>query len=181
MACVRPQNLPLITQNLLIDQSAHPFEVRFHILLQGPEPDPKGALKLNEMMAMIDRGWIHTPSDDTLQQPGLFSRLAKAIVDNPLAKVIIFSERRRSGPCPWTGGPWATEPHVLIAAPGNIKRCFIDGSQAFYHASIKPIYPVDESPDEPDGLLLERLWEQNPKWFAFVPDFFIEWGVLDPS
>lgn len=179
MACIRPANLPQITKNLLIDQLPHPFEVRFHILLQGPMPDPKGAKKLNEMMKMIDRGFIWTPSDDTLQHPGLFARLGKAVSDNPNATVIVFSERRHSGPCPWTGGPWPSEPHVLIAAPGNVKRCYIDGSQAFYHASVRPYYDVERSPGEPDGILLETLYAKDPNQFAFIPDFFIEWGVLD--
>ncbi len=52
MSCSRPDNIPIIAPTYL-KMSPHPFELRWHICQQGPEPDPKGIAKNNEMLDMI--------------------------------------------------------------------------------------------------------------------------------
>src|SRR2546423_14867340 len=92
MPCARPQNIPILAPKYLQEVVPHPFELRWHILQQGPDPDPKGIYKINEMLDLIRGGWFMTVADDTIQHPELFSRIGEMIETHPQAGAIVFSQ-----------------------------------------------------------------------------------------
>ena len=82
----RPWHLPRIAHYLFGGETeAHPFEVRWHICQQGPEPDPGGVNKINECLDMIKDGWFVTWCDDTVHNPATLRRLSEVIEGQPLA------------------------------------------------------------------------------------------------
>jgi hypothetical protein len=178
MPVSRPKNLARIIANYLEEQQPHVFELRWHLMVQGVEADPKGYKKCNEGAAMCNSGWLWFPSDDSLQEPSLFRRLAELIQQHPDARAIVFSERR-SGVCPYTGGTWPKEPGILRAAPENMKRCHVDCTQVFFHHSLKPHFNCREYGDEADGACIVRLYEANATRFVFAPDDYVTFGSLD--
>lgn len=179
MPVTRPHLLPLIVSNYLSEQLPHPFELRWHLMVQGPEPDPKGYHKSNEGAAMCQSGWLWFPSDDSLQEATLFRRLGEIIRMNPNARAVVFSERRK-GVCPYTGGVWPKEPGILRADPANMKRCHVDCTQVFFHHSLKPYFNSNTPHNEADGAYVEGLYKEAGRLFVFAPEDFVNFGSLDP-
>lgn len=181
MPCARPENLPLITNNLLCVQQPHVFEVRLHIMLQGPEPDPKGYFKVNEGLDLTKDGWAWGPSDDTLQPLNLFNILGR--LARPDMGAVVFSQQRKlSSPCPWTGGRWDNdEPGILRARPENMKRCRVDATQVFWNRAWlgDRRYDFKNFGPEADGALIEHLYMRHPDKFFLYEPFLVNFGSLD--
>lgn len=174
MPCARPWNIPVIAPAFLGLRSfagepvSHPFELRWHILLQGPEPDPKGVNKVNEALAMIRDGWFATWSDDTVHDPRIFQRLGEAIAQNPNAVAVVFSECRPGG-------------GVLHAAPGEMLPCHVDGSQVIMRRDFLGDARMDyaQYKDQADGYLLKQLHDRAPKQFVFVDEVLVYYNRLE--
>ncbi len=179
MPVSRPKNLHLILDNYLEHQLQHPFEIRWHLMLQGPEPDPKGYLKCCEGAVLCSTGWLWFPSDDSLQETYLFRRLGEVMSANPHARAIVFSEKR-GGVCPYTGGAWPLDPGILFARPENMKRCHVDCTQVFFHHSLKPFFNTKDYGDEADGGFIVDTYQKHQDLFVFSPDDFVLFGSLDP-
>lgn len=189
MACCRPQNIPRLAAYYLREMEGHRFELRWHILLQGPEPDPKGCRKLNEALHDIASGnpadpWIFHPSDDAIHSVKLFRRLGEVTEDNPKAKAVVFSEHRRD--CPWTEGHWELmsadwlRSECLVAHPHNMKPCHVDGSQLFYRRNFIGFNRFDCQNDThiADGKFIEALYRSEPDSFLFVDEPLLRFNNL---
>ena len=181
--CARPQNLPLITKNLLIEQRPHPFEVRLHIMAQGAiEADPKGYFKVNEGIDLTKDGWIWGPSDDTIHPSALFATLGRLVGTKPTPGAIVFSQHRK-GVCPWTGGAWDNgEPGILRARPENMKRCRVDATQVFWNRVWlgDRRYDFQRYGPEADGALISELYQKHPDKFLLHDEVLTSFGALDP-
>lgn len=180
MPVTRPKNVARIVHNYLVEQQPHPFELRWHLMVQGPEPDPKGYHKSNEGAAMCQSGWLWFPSDDSLQPENLFRRLGELIAKHEYARAIVFSEHR-PGVCPYTGGAWPKDKPqwMLIADPANMRRCHVDCTQVFFHHSLKPYFNSNTPHNEADGAYIEGIYAERPDAFVFAPDDFVTFGSLD--
>ncbi|HEX6827202.1 MAG TPA: hypothetical protein VF077_12865 [Nitrospiraceae bacterium] len=188
MPCSRPANIPLIARALLQDMDPHPFELRWHILVQGEEPDPNGLLKVDEAIGDIAQNdvhmdWIWAPSDDSIHHPSLFKRLAEVISQNLNARAIVFSEQRGNGDpnCPWTGHPWPEgSDRILHATPENMKVCRVDGSQVFLERDFIGNARFCNNPPIhcADGAFIEKLYVETPEAFVFVPETLIRFNSL---
>ncbi len=179
MPCAKPWNLARIAANFFQQQLQHGLEIRWHIMAQGPEPDEKGYKKSNEGSRYATTGYVWYPSDDTLQETFLFRKLHETIEAHPNAKAIVFSEKR-GGVCPYTGGAWPIEPGILRAKPENMKPCWVDCSQVFFHHSLTPCFDFEKFGPEADGNFIVDCYRRAPESFVFVPDVFVLWGALDP-
>ena len=72
----------------------HPYELRIHIMAQGPERDDKGTDKTNEGIQMIQDGWLFMNADDAIPYPACFRRLAEITKANPHIGAVVFGCRR---------------------------------------------------------------------------------------
>jgi hypothetical protein len=176
----RPQNIGRLAQRYYQEMEPHPFELRWHLLIQGPDPDPKGLNKVAEGMDWQMKGWTWFPSDDALHDPSLFRRLAEAVSafkSHWPVGCVIFAEERRGGNCPWTGQPW--KGGILDAKPENMKICRVDGSQAFFRDwMLKYEHMSFQRPEEADGDLIQRLYSKKPESFLFVNEPLIKFNSL---
>ena len=102
--CSRPKNIPALAAMYLNSMACHPFAVRWHILLEGPEHDILGLNKINEALDMIQDGWVWIIDDATLHDRDVFNRLGHVVQENPNAAVVVFSQEHVLG-------------HTLHAAP----------------------------------------------------------------
>ena len=89
-----PTYLETIIPCYLQDMEPHPYELRIHIMLQGPEPDDKGTNKTNEGIQMIQDGWLFMQADDAMPHPACFRRLAEITKANPHIGAVVFTCRR---------------------------------------------------------------------------------------
>ncbi len=185
MPCAKPWNLPAISMCLLRKQEPHDFEIRWHLMCQGPEPDPKGFRKFIEGMRMVKDGWIWGPSDDTLQPRSLLQRLCQLVCANPGAGVIVFSQlRSRRENCPWLGRPWpADHEPVLRARPENMRPCRVDSTQCFFKKEFigDRVFDFDRYRFEADGNFIMQLYQESPHRFVFCDEILtwfnsLEWG-----
>lgn len=87
-------NLETVLPTFLQDMEPHPYELRVHVMAQGPEPDDKGLKKTNEAVDMIRDGWLFMWADDTLPHPALFRRLAEITETRPWLGAVVFANRR---------------------------------------------------------------------------------------
>ena len=180
MPFTRPGNLDRLAQYYLVDMESHPFELRWHLMVQGPEPDPKGLNKVNEALRMFNTGWVWAPSDDAIHERELFRRLSEVAQVHPAAGAIVFSERRR-GVIPWTGQPWPSGEGVLRACPAEMHPCHIDGSQVFFRAELLRGIQLDTRrwPGEADGHFIVEVYKRFPLRFIFVDEPLIKFNSLE--
>jgi len=182
MPTSRPWNLPTIIKCYLQDMEPHPFEIRWHLMCQGPEPDPKGFYKSSEGIGCAPDGWLWFPSDDSIQPSTLFWRLGKIIQSCNGIGAVVFSQRRR-GVCPWTGGSWDNEePGILRADPANMKKCRVDCTQVFFERMFLNGFRFQPAKhgSECDGGMIEELFERDPSRFVFAPNDYVFFNSLDP-
>lgn len=173
MPVSRPENLGRIAQYYLSDMEPHPFEIRWLIGMQGPEPDPKGINKENELIDMIPGvGWFLTQADDTFHDPSLFRRIAEIIEANPNAGLIAFSGQR--GP----GG-------VLNACPENACVCHMCGSQIVIKKEFmgSDRFNYQEHGVLSDGRMIEHLKAKDPSRIVYVDELLtyfnrMEWDTI---
>lgn len=169
--CARPWNIGIITQSYLQDMEKHPFEVRLHVLGQGPEPDPKGMFKVNEALAWIPDGWVMFSTDDTFHYPSLFRRLHEVIRSNTHAQAVVFTEVRHFGTS------------FLRAAPenmclGNVCAGVIWNRQLIGHNR----FDFERHGEACDGRFIEMMFRQHRSRFVFVDEPLVcfgrlEWGI----
>lgn len=168
MSCVRPQNIPKISEYIL-ECDPHPFEIRWHILQQGPDPDPKGIRKVNEELDRIKDGWFWTASDDAQHSKSLFRRLGETIAANPECGVVVFSERRdhKEGP-------------ILHAHADNMRPCCVDGTQPIFRRDLigDHRFDFDQYGDQCDGRFIQLIHQQHPDKFVFVDEVLMNFNSL---
>ena len=87
-------NLAVVLPFFLQDMEPHPYELRIHLMAQGPEPDDKGLKKTNEAVEMIKDGWLFMWADDTIPHPALFRRLHEITEKRPYLGAVCFATRR---------------------------------------------------------------------------------------
>lgn len=168
MPCARPKNIVKLAPRYLEKMEPHPFELRWYIFLQGPEPDPKGSRKVNEAIDQITNGWLMTVADDTDQHPALFRRLHEVIVDNPNAGAIVFSQDRRNGR------------HVIKAAPENLRPCHCCGGQIVWNREFLGSHRFPpEHGGCADAALITTMYGNHPDRFVFVPETLTKFGSLE--
>jgi hypothetical protein len=145
----------------------HPFELRWHLCIQGPDPDPKGSRKINEMLDNIQSGWCWWPSDDTIEHPALYRRLGETIAANPTAGAIVVSQHRGGG-------------HVLHARPDAMKVCHVDGAQVIWdRAFIGSERHQEKHGGTADGNFIVNKWREAPERFVFLDEVLTNWNSLD--
>jgi hypothetical protein len=169
MACARPWNIPRLAPAYLERMEAHPFEVRWHILLQGPEPDPKGVAKTNEALDQIRDGWVLTLADDTDQHPSLFRRLGEVIATHPQAGAVVFSQDRHRGR------------HILRPTPATMGPCHVCGGQVAWERQFlgDVRFDWDQHGGCADGHVIQRLHQAHPDRFVFVDEVLMRFGSLE--
>lgn len=147
----------------------HPFEVRWHILLQGPEEDPKGVNKVNEGIDQAPDGWLMLISDDTDQHPALFRRLGETIAANPKAGAVVFSQDRHEGR------------FHLRARPDNMHPCHVCGGQIAWERAFLGTnrYNYAKHGGTCDGELIRFMYKQAPERFVFVEEVLTKFGSLE--
>lgn len=167
MPCAKPHNIPRIAPSVL-QCEPHPFELRWHIMQQGPEPDRFGFLKINEALDGFKDGWFQTPSDDSLHHASLYLRTGEIIAANPSAKAIVFSEDRG-------------REEILHAHPDNMKPGAVDGSQVIWNrAFVGDLrYEWFEYRHEADGVFTQTLYERDPGAFFFCPEVLVRFNSLE--
>lgn len=167
MPCARPENVPAILESLLTCEP-HPFELRWHVAMQGPEEDPKGIRKVNEALDDIQDGWIWCFADDSLVHPRMFRRLGEVIAGCPTARAIVLSEERRDG----LG--------VLHAHPDNMRPFGISGDQYVLHRSLigQRRYNYRAYGDRCDGMFIARLYQDEKAAFVFVDEVLVWFNRL---
>lgn len=164
----RPQNLSRILDFYVSKMEPHPFEVRIHLAVQGPEPDPKGCHKVNEIIDMIKDGWVITVSDDTLQHPALFRRVAEIQTQTPSVGAIVFGQLR--GPnCEFHSGPDKVHP-CLICGGQIVYQRWILGNERFDCGALL---------EQSDGYLIEKLYQAKPEAFVFSRELLMKFNSLD--
>lgn len=170
MACSRPQNIPLLV-NAYLEQEPHPFEVRWHILRQGPEPDPKGIRKVNEMLDLLPGGWFMTVSDDTAQAPSLYRRLGEVIQSVPNAGAVVFSQVRKRG-------GW-----IQHAAPENMAPYRVCGGQVIWRRDFvgDKRFDFETHGDTCDGVFIQEMFQAHPEGFVFHDEPLMYFGSLEPG
>lgn len=170
MPCNRPWNIPKLAPAYLERMEPHPFEVRWHIMLQGPDPDPKGCSKTNEAVDMIRDGWLIMLADDTDQHPALFRRLGEVIGQNPEARAVVFSQHRAAG------GRF-----TLTAGPQHMTPCHVCGSQVVWNREFlgDHRYHYELHGGTCDGVLVKTLFDMHPDRFVFVNEPLVRFGSLE--
>jgi hypothetical protein len=177
MPCSRFERLPVIVPAYTSAMEKSVFEVRLHLLLQGPDPDPKGILKVNECLNEIrgDGGWFMTPSDDSIPYPSLFRRMGEELEKMPDAIAIVVSQERRDA----LGNLWAAPDQMMISR--------VDGNQICWNRDwIKEErYEWEKWGIFCDGEFAVRLYAKAPQRFIFINELLVrhnsleaEWGNL---
>jgi hypothetical protein len=168
MPSCRWGNIERLSRRWLTEMEPHPFEIRWWIMAQGPEPDPKGVNKTNEALRMIRDGWLMAASDDTLHEPALLRRLGEVIKDNPDKRAVVVSERRPCG-C------------VLHASPDSMKRCRVDGQQIIWRSDFiyNQQFDYEHRGDQADGDLAERMWAHDSSAFLFLDEVLVNFNSLE--
>jgi len=171
MPCAYPERLPALLPSYTTAMEPHAWELRIHILLQGPDADPKGILKVNECLEEIrgDGGWFMTPSDDTIQHPALFRRMGEELAQNPDAVAIVVGQERRDG----LGN--------LFACPEQVRIGRIDGMQTCWNrAWIKQErYEWEKWGMFCDGEFAVRMFARAPQRFIFIPEMLTRHNSLE--
>lgn len=162
MPCSRPQRLAKILPAYTMAMETHPFEVRIHILLQGPDPDPKGILKCNEALDEIAGvgGWFVTYADDTTQHPALFRRLGEVMKDNPDAVALVVGQERKDS----VGN--------LNARPDQVQIGRIDGAQVCWNRDWvrSERYNWEAFEHLCDGEFAVRMFAKAPQRWVFIDE-----------
>ena len=162
MPCARPERLLKILPAYTMGMEQHPFEVRIHILLQGPDPDPKGIRKCNEALDEIAGvgGWFVTYADDTVQHPSLFRRMGDALVAHPDAVAIVVGQERRDGIGP------------LDARPDQVQIGRIDGAQVCWNRDWvrSERYEWEKWEHLCDGEFAVRMFAKAPQRWVFIQE-----------
>jgi hypothetical protein len=170
MAASRPRFIEKLISAYMEKMEPHPFELRWHLLIQGPEPDPKGILKTNEMLDVLkgQDAWFFNPSDDTEEHPALFRRLHEAVSSNPTCGAVVFSQVRPGG-------------GVLQACPENMHPGSVDGSQVFWSLPVfgHCRYDWDQFGCGCDGHCIQSVYKNCPDRFVFVDEPLIQFGSLE--
>lgn len=166
MPCIRPWNLARIAENLFIHQERHPWEIRWHVMLQGPDTDPKGTLKTNEAISMIPDGWVFLWADDTTHHSSLFRRLHEVIVANPSAGAVVFAQNRGD--------------RELHPSPDGMRVGMVCGSMVAYERAFLGDLRMDYAAraHECDGVLVEQLYARDSSRFVFVDEVLIGFNLL---
>lgn len=167
MPCMRFEHLARIAHNFFVEMKPHPFELRWHIMAQGPEPDPYGNNKANEGIEMVRDGWLVTWSDDTIHQIDLFKRFGEVLAENPNSGVVVFGESRPDN-C------------LLKPCPENVRPCRIDGQQLFWKREFlgdERLNYLDHG-NQHDGYLAQKMYEKDPSRWVFVEDYLIRFNAL---
>lgn len=171
MPCSRPQLMPRVMRYWLEELDPHPFELRLHLMIQGPEPDPYGVRKINEMLRLLPNdGWVFTPSDDTVHAPELLAAVG-AHAGNHDCGAVVFSERRPPGD---------SAGELLIAAPENMRRSHVDGQQIIWRTSFirGELFDFAGFGCQCDGAMVEKLYARSPGKFVFDPRVLINFNSL---
>lgn len=165
----RPWNIARLSEAYLEKMEPHPFELRWHIMLQGPEPDPKGTRKTNEAIDFIPNGWLMMLADDTDQHPALFRRLGEVVAKNPDAGAVVFSQDRYRGK------------FTLHAHPNNMTPCHVCGSQVVWNREFlgSHRYEYEKYGGTCDGELIKKVFDLHPERFVFVDEVLIRFGSLE--
>jgi hypothetical protein len=169
MPCSRPENIPQLAAAYLKEMEPHPWEVRWHIMLQGPEYDPKGTAKVNEGIDDVRGGWLMLISDDTDQHPALFRRLSETIEANPHAGAVVFNQDRHAGRS------------ILLAKPQNMTPCYVCGGQVAWKRDFLGTnrYDYAKHGGTCDGELIRFMYRQAPESFVFVNETLTRFGSLE--
>lgn len=169
-SCARPWNIPILATAYLDGMEPHPFEVRMHVALQGPERDPKGEGKQNEIVSYIPNdGWLMFLADDTDQHPSLFRRLGELIFENPNAGAFVFHQQRKG----WPG-------NLLPCSPDSMKICQVCGGQVVWKREFLGDERFrKEDGGVADGRMIERKWAESPERFVFVSEVLMRFGSLE--
>lgn len=167
MPCSRPENLEQIARSIR-NVEAHPFEVRWHVLLQGPEADPFGVNKTNEAIDAIRDGWIWCFADDSLVHPSMFRRLGEITAEQPCAQAVVFSQERHD----YLG--------ILHAAPENVRIGAISGDQVVMRRALygETRYDYQTHKHCCDGALLTAIYQANPDVFVFCDEVLVWFNRL---
>jgi hypothetical protein len=162
----RPWNLSRMLWFYLSEVEPHPFELRIHLNIQGPEPDFKGQNKTNECLKMIQDGWVYFWCDDTIQYPSCFRRLSEVISGHPDAGAIVFSEQRPG--------------HILHASKDHVKPCEICGSMICYKRDFigDAFYDTAQHGDAADGWLAQHLFIKDPSRWVFIDEVLLKFNSL---
>ena len=171
MPCAKPWNIPRIAHGILQCES-HAFAIRWCILQQGTDVDPKGLIKLNQALDWVpSTAWFWTPSDDCIHAPSLIRRVGEIAAEHPDCGCIIVSEDRG-----------IKESHAILhAAPENMKRCHVDGSQCFWRRDFVGDYRYDFAGcgDQADGEFVEHFYALDPKRFVFADEILCRFNSLE--
>jgi len=164
MPCSRFERLPTIVPAYTGMEKSN-WEVRLHLLLQGPDPDPKGILKVNECLNEIrgDGGWFMTPSDDTIPYPGLFRRMGEELAKNQDAVAIVVGQERRDN----LGNLQARTDNMMISK--------VDGNQICWNRDwIKEErYEWEKWGIFCDGEFAVRMFARAPQRFIFINELLV--------
>lgn len=149
--CCRAKNFVRMAEHYLCNMSPHPWELRWHVLVQGPEPDPYGCNKANECLDQISGGWILFLSDDVLHDKSLFRRAHEIISGNPDCRAIVFWGYER-------GKPYKNPPKSNIC--NNIGQVFFQreffGDERFNLATYG---------NNTDVVIVNNLYAKKPEAF----------------
>ena len=167
MPCIRPWNIARIADNLLVRQERHPFELRWHILCQGPDADPKGTNKTNESIDSIRDGWMFLFADDTVHHPSLFRRLGEVTTTNPNAGCIVFAQDRGD--------------RILHPSPETMKVGMVCGGMVAYERSFVGDCRFDYANrlHECDGAMVEALHAKDPSRFVYIDEVLTGFNSLE--
>jgi len=156
MTCSRFQNIAALADAYLCKMEPSKWELRWHIMVQGPEPDPKGVSKTNEALNAITDGWVFMVADDTIQHPALFRRMWEIIEAHPYAMAVVFIEQRPEG--------------ILKASPDTVDIGQICGGMvAFRRDAIADLrFDYAKFGQEADGHFIKDIYARHGKSFVFV-------------
>lgn len=159
--CARPQNVARIWESI-IQSEPHPFEVRWHLALQGPEPDPHGINKTNELLDGACDGWVLTFADDSLLHPALMRRVSE--IARPDVGAIVVTQQRRD----FLG--------TLHAGPDNMQIGRVSGDQIVWRREFLGEHRFDYATYAHccDGALICERYQVDPERFVFM-DEVLSW------
>jgi len=170
MPCAKPWNIPRLAHGIL-EADPHPFELRWHIMQQGPEPDPKGLRKINEALGWISDGWFWTPSDDSIHSPRLFRRVGELMASRQDAVGIVFSEQR---------GP-EEQYKILYASREEMLPCHVDGSQCVWRRDAigELRYDFDAHAEQADGVFAQQMAERYGERILYADEVLCRFNSLE--
>lgn len=167
----KPWNIPVIAPRIL-QAAPCSLAIRWHILVQGEDSDPKGFAKINRCLDYIPMdSYFFTPSDDTIHSIHLFRRFGEIIANNPEIRAVVFSEQR---------GP-DEDNRILHASAENMKPGLLDGSQVIWSRAFvgDKRYDYGKYQHEADGFFGQELFEQDPKAFYFCDEVLCKFNSLE--